>query len=455
MCMAIKQILKHKTEQHLFPQQISFAKLLQVSERDMQQMIDEELAENPFLTVDENVEKKKNEEEYVTEGFIQKYKQEYGGDAHNYNNTFVLEDDFRREVSTQLSVMDFSQKERTIVDYVVKNIDSDGFFDKDSLFVVNSLLLNTKESFSEEEVLAVVNKIQRGPIVGLAVKGVHEFLLLQLSYCDDEISSLAYRVISDCWEDFLSGHFNKISKVLGIKRDKMSIICSRIKTLKSYPLGNEHKNENKTTKLKPPDFFVYNNDGEIVVKMRFYNNINLKIENFYKNEVKNNEQNEAFVAFAKESICRAQRFMEALQRRRRILLKTMQAIVHLQRDFFLSGDIMTLKPMTIKNVSVLSGVCLSTVSRVVNGKNVETLWGLFALKDLFCGGIKIKGQEMNKNIVKKKIKQIIDQEEKMFPFSDEQICKKLNIAGIVLSRRGVAKYRKQLQIPNSVIRKGI
>ena len=451
--MGSKQILKQKEEQHLFPQQVMFAKLLQIPERDLQQRIDEELAENPFLTVEENVDKKTDDDSYVSDVFIQQYKYEHGVNEQDYKNVLVFEEDFRQQVRTQISVMDFSIKEKYIVEYIVKNIDSDGFFDKDPSFVVNSLLLNTNEKFSEEEVIAVVNKIQRGPIEGLATKGVHEFLLLQLSFSDDEISSLAYRVIADYWEDFLKGHFNKISKALGVNRDKMSVVCARIKTLKSYPLGNENKKEKKTPKINPPDFFVYSNDGEIVVKMRFYSNINLKIENLYKNEIKNNEQNEAFVVFAKESISRAQRFMEALQRRRKTLLETMRTIANLQRDFFLSGDIVTLKPMTIKKVSDFSGVCLSTVSRVVNGKTVETPWGLFALKNLFCGGIKIKGQEANKNIVKNKIQQMINQEEKKCPLSDEQIVKKLDEDGIVLSRRAVAKYRKQLQIPNSVIRK--
>ncbi|MBQ2350373.1 MAG: RNA polymerase factor sigma-54 [Cytophagales bacterium] len=451
--MSYKQVLKQKEDHRLFPQQVCFASFLQIPERDIQQVIDEELAENPFLTVDENVEKKSTDDVYVTEGFVYKYKKDYFVNEHDYKNVFVLEEDFRQQVRVQLAVMDFSPKEKNIVEYIVENIDSDGFFDKDPSFVVNTLLLNTNEQFSEDEVLSVVNKIHHGPIFGLAVKGVHEFLLLQLSCCDDEISSLAYRVIADYWEDFLRGHYYKISRLLGVDRDKISVVCARIKTLKSYPLDNEKKNGDNTTKLILPDFFVYNNDGEVVVKLRFYNNINLKIENLYKNEIKKNKNNEAFVAFAKESIARAQRFIEALQRRRRVLLETMKTIVNLQRHFFLSGDIDTLKPMTIKNVAELSGVCLSTVSRVVNGKNVETAWGVFALKELFCGGIKIKGKEVNKNIVKNKIKKIISQEERLYPFSDDQIVKKLNAEGIFLSRRVVAKYRKQLQIPNSVIRK--
>ena len=452
--MVLKTAIKQKIEVKIFPQQMLLAKLLSFSEKEMDRVITEELEKNPFLDIDNDVNKKDFEKYFATEGVIMKYKKKSlweGGDFEP-----ISQENFLEKIFAQIDNLDLSFVEKDIARYVVNNLDEKGFLLVDIDFVINYFFSMRQINVSPDTVRFVLKKVQKIIPIGLATKNTREFFLLQLEKNNDDVSTFSKKIIENNFADFSRGNWVKIAKFYKVSTDKINDVVACLKKLKPYPTYGLNSSESTVATVNP-DFFVFKNkNGDFEVKLKAYFSLPLRVNNLYKEQMKKEATNEDFLSFAKEKIVSAKNFIAAIEKRREVLLKTVRSIVDFQKEYFSCGDISFLRPMTLKDVSALADIDISTVSRIANSKYIETIWGIVGIKELFSGFfLKKDGGEVNAKFVMNKIREIILRENKKKPLSDKKIVNILTKEGIVISRRTVTKYREKIGIAESRIRKNL
>lgn len=485
-------------QQKLSPQQIQFIKLLQLPTIGIEQRIKEELEMNPVLeeddtgrleeTVQENEEEWEDKKEKSDEvepvdqhedvdwdSFM--HNTEYEGSSYGMVNEEWkdLPDPYHEtlleELEQQVSLLDFTEDEELIADQILGSLDEDGYFRRDIEAVVDNIAFNQGVLVNKDDIEIVRKQIQQLDPIGIASRDLRDCLMCQLNAIkqDNGAQKNALEIVDKHWESFEKKHFSKLKKRLDIDDDELSSAFELIRSLDPKPGAVVHP-DNDNQHYIEPDFEVNyepsksegeNGEGEFVIRLNRRNVPPLRISPEYKNmwdnlkASKNNESaDKQAKRFIKDKVESAQWFIDSIIQRQNTLMNTMKTIVSLQEDFFKYGE--GLRPMILKDVAERIKMDISTVSRVVNGKYVQTNFGVFELKYFFSEGLQTEsGDDVSNREVKNYLQEIIDNEDKQKPLSDQALTELLKEKGYKVARRTVSKYREQLQIPVARLRKQI
>lgn len=491
--MSLSQRLQQKLLQKLSPQQIQLMKLLQVPTAHLEERIKEELEENPALETGEDnysegsddqiedfdqmdeFESNDGEEdydnidisEYVSEGDDEpgeyKYRDDnYGDPDEKKTIPHRVETTFFDSLKSQLLMLHLDEQEKRIAEQIIGSIDDDGYLRREVSSICDDLAFRQNINSSEKEVEKIIHLIQQFDPAGVGARDLQECLLLQLrrKENDGQKVGIAIEIIDKYFDEFTKKHYEKIQKNLNLTDEEIKEVINQIIRLNPKP-GGELEESNKLQSYVIPDFFVTNNNGKLEVTLNSKNAPDLRISDGYKDMLrdydrgnkKDKRQKEA-VLFIKQKIDSAKWFIDAIKQRQHTLLSTMQTIVDYQRTFFLTGEEIDLKPMILKDIAERTMLDISTVSRVANSKFVQTEFGTYRLKFFFSESLVTdSGEEVSTREVKKILSDLIEEESKQKPLSDEKLTELLQEKGYNIARRTVAKYREQLNIPVARLRK--
>ncbi len=451
--------LRQNLKQRLSPQQIQFMKLLQVSNSSIESEIKKELEENPALEEVENNEKETLDD---LNQFDYKSSQKISKDSYDYSKESNIsnKESFRENLLNQLNYIELGSNEKIIANQIIGSLENDGYLRRDLESVIDDIAFSENIEFQLDEVKNVLLKIQKLEPAGIASRNLEECLTIQINSIKDpsDIQLIAKEILMNSFDDFKHKQFNKIYEKFKSSKEKINEAFNYIKTLNPIPSGGME--DSSTTEFLMPDFIIKKNNDEFVVEFTSDNkqiNVNQSYISMFdelsKKKNKDSESRESY-DFIKSKIQSAKWFIDALNQRNNTLKKTMSAIIEYQRKFFEEGEENDLKPMILKDIAEIIKMDISTVSRIVSSKVVQTDFGVFPLKYFFSESTIKKGNEyVSSKVAKNFLKGIIEDENKESPLSDEMLEKKLKEEGFEVARRTVAKYREQLNIPIARLRK--
>ena len=484
----LKQTLQQKLLQKLSPQQIQFIKLLQVPTVSLDARIKEELEENPALEdgsltnmndpveeypdhdPDENFENKESDfdeefsvDEYIQEDDYNDYSTNYGSDDDEDRKEIpiAIQDSFFESLQNQLDLLALSDKDYLVGQQIIGSLDDDGYLRRPILSLIDDLAFSQNVITEETEVESILKVIQDFEPAGIGARDLQECLLIQLRKKDQNnpIINQAIKVVENYLDEFTKKHYDKIEKQLGVNSEELKDIINEILKLNPKP-GDSGASAGKQLHIIP-DFHITNNDGILHLTLNGRNAPELRVsrsyqemfEHYEKAEKTDKKMKEA-VQFVKQKLDSAKWFIDAIKQRQQTLLKTMNAIMEYQYDYFLTGDERLLKPMILKDIADKIEMDISTVSRVANSKYVQTEFGTFLLKSFFSEAIQTdSGEEVSNKEVKKILEECIANEDKRKPLADEKLTEILKEKGYTIARRTVAKYREAMNIPVARLRK--
>ncbi len=482
--MKQKLLLQQKLLQKLSPQQIQVIKLLEIPTVQLEQRIKKELEENPVLEMgadsptneDENdapelrSEEDKDDEEfsvddYLNEEEIPLYKlstNNYSPDDKHVEIPFSVGATFHESLMEQLGLAYLADHEKKLAEYIIGNIDEDGYLRRDLGSISDDMAFNLNMEVTEEELLEVLKIVQKFDPPGVGARDLRECLLLQLDKKGFDKREYPYIILHSYFDEFAKKHYEKIQKKLEIDEETLKDAFSEILKLNPKP-GSSYSNPlNKANQHIVPDFILENVDGELKLSLNQRNVPELRINDTYMgmlrsfNETKKEKSNgkKEAISFVKQKLDSAKWFIEALKQRHHTLLVTMTEIIDFQKDYFQEGDETKLRPMILKDIAERTGLDISTISRVSNSKYIQTNFGIFPLKYFFSEGLqKDDGQEVSTREIKKILSDCIEGEDKKKPLTDEKLAQILREKSYNIARRTVAKYREQLDIPVARLRK--
>ncbi|WP_410221225.1 RNA polymerase factor sigma-54 [Pedobacter sp.] len=488
----LKQNLQQKLLQKLSPQQIQFIKLLQVPTVALDTRIKEELEENPALedssliSLDEpkgeyddlnddkqDYDENNGEESSLDEFNVDDYLQD--DDSSDYSTSFnngddeddkketpiAVESTFFESLQQQLDLVPLSNQDFVIGKQIIGSLDDDGYLRRPITSMIDDLAFSQNVIVEEDDVVEMLKVIQNFDPAGIAARDLQECLSLQLKRKDtsNPIIKKAIEVVEHHLEEFTKKHYDKLEKSVGISSEELKEVVNEILKLNPKP-GDSNQITTKQLQIIP-DFHISNNDGTLILTLNARNAPELRVSRSYmemfdhyeKASQKDKKLKEA-VQFVKQKLDSAKWFIDAIKQRQQTLLKTMNAIMHYQYEYFLTGDERKLKPMILKDIADKIDMDISTVSRVANSKYVQTEFGTFLLKSFFSEAIQTEsGEEVSNKEVKKILEDCINKEDKRKPLADEKLTEILKEHGYNIARRTVAKYREQMNIPVARLRK--
>ncbi len=483
--------LSQSLQQKLSPQQIQFIKLLQVPTAELENRIEEELELNPVLEEgndSEEEEMRSDSEEqsaeseteepatasddidikdYLRDDDYNSYKTQSEGDGDDEDDREMpvpMGTSLHETLMTQLGFLGLNDRQLIIGKQLIGSIEEDGYIRRDMESIANDLAFSQGVDTNLEEVESILKRIQSFDPSGIAARNLQECLLLQLERMDDgqDVDVIVgKRIINECYEEFTKKHYEKILKKLDLDdEDYIRDAIELIVRLNPKP-GGEVSSGVVKNQYVIPDFILTNNNGKLELALNSRNAPELRISRNYtemfkaydKSDKKDKKLKEA-VSFVKQKLDAAKWFIDAIKQRQHTLLRTMQAIINFQYDYFLEGDETKLKPMILKDIAQIISMDISTVSRVASSKTIQTDFGVLPLKYFFSEGIATdSGEEVSSREVKQIIRDLIQSEDKKKPLSDDKLEDLLNEKGYNIARRTVAKYREQLNIPVARLRK--
>ncbi len=377
------------------------------------------------------------------------------------SNQFKIEESFHEYLYKQVALLIISENKRKVADFLIGSLDDDGYLRRDIQSLIDDLAFRQNIVIDKPSLLEVISAVQQIDPPGISARDLQECLLIQLKRKQQNvIVKKAIEIFEHHFDSFTKKHYDKITKALQIDDEELKIIIQEIVHLNPRP-GQEFTPRNEVQSFMIPDFYIVNENGELHVELNAKNAPDLKISNNYKmmlkeysaGDKKNSEQREA-VVFIKQKIDSARWFIDAVKQRQQTLFLTMQSICRIQEEFFLTGDETQLRPMILKDISDRTSLDISTVSRVVNSKFVQTEFGTFKLKYFFSESLtKDDGEEVSTREVKTILTEEIEKENKQKPLSDDKLTQILQEKGYNVARRTIAKYREQLNIPVARLRK--
>ncbi|WP_262248466.1 RNA polymerase factor sigma-54 [Parapedobacter soli] len=486
----LKQTLQQKLLQKLSPQQIQFIKLLQVPTVSLDTRIKEELEENPALedislaNMNEPVEEypdkdpddtfneddqpgeldEFNVEDYLQNDDIGDYGSGQGGgddDDDRKEIPIAVQNSFFENLQQQLDLLALSDKDFLIGQQIIGSLDDDGYLRRPISSLIDDLAFAQNIIAEEDEVAEVLRIIQEFDPPGIGARDLQECLLIQLRKKDQENPAIqkAINIVENHLDEFTKKHYDKLERALSVDSEELKEIVNEILKLNPKP-GDSGAVAGKQLHIIP-DFHITNNDGVLHLTLNARNAPELRVSRSYqemfdhydKAAQKDKKMKEA-VQFVKQKLDSAKWFIDAIKQRQQTLLKTMNAIMNYQYEYFLTGDERKLKPMILKDIADRIDMDISTVSRVANSKYVQTEFGTFLLKSFFSEAIQTdSGEEVSNKEVKKILEECISKENKRKPLADEKLTEILKEKGYTIARRTVAKYREAMGIPVARLRK--
>ena len=495
----LKQDLQLKQLLKLSPQQIQLMKLVQLPTLAFEEAVKQELEENPALEDDiseddyydsaDSFDSSPNDnmtnddaddyemqqidtsdvniDEYLSDDEIPNYRTQtnnYSEEGEEREIPFVEHETFQEHLFQQLHTFRLTEKEENIADFIIGNLDEDGYLRRQYSSIVDDLAF-TQNIYTDEKTIEtlLLNYIQRLDPMGVGARNLQECLLIQLKSKQQTPSvKLAYNIINQMFDAFTKKHYSKIIQKFLVNETQLKEAVHEIERLNPKP-GKSFASNAKNTEQIIPDFTIRIVDGELELTLNGRNAPELRVsqdysemlETYKNTEHKSREQKEA-ILFVKQKLDSAKWFIDAVKQRQQTLYVTMNVIMNYQREYFLTGDEESIKPMILKDIAEITGLDISTISRVANSKYVSTPYGTILIKNLFSESmINSEGDEVSTREIKTILQQVIDEENPKKPLTDDNLTKILNDKGYNIARRTIAKYRDQLNIPVARLRKKI
>ncbi len=483
----LKQQLQQKLQQKLSPAQIQVIKMLEVPTLELEERIRQELEENPALEEGVDNENETNDsedgltgdeggnnedadfEEYMADDDIPDYKLKANNsskDDKHEDIPFSIGLTFHEFLIDQIGLLKLSEKKRILTEYVIGNIDEEGYLRRSPESMVDDIVFQAGVDTTDEEMYQVVKIVQQLDPAGVCAINLQECLKLQLERKNQNpLTKLALKLIGEFFDEFSKKHYDKILKGLDIDDDTLKKVMNEIIHLNPKPgnaWGGNILEKSMTTIV--PDFILENDENHLTVHLNNSNIPELKVNTTYNDMFRDfagNKQNQSremkdAVMFVKQKIDAARWFIDAIKQRQQTLLTTMMSIVEFQKAFFIEGDDTYLKPMILKDIADRTGYDISTISRVSNSKYIQTEFGIFPVKYFFSESMtNDSGEEVSTREIKQILQECIEHENKQKPITDDALAAVLKTKGYIIARRTVAKYREQLNIPVARMRKEI
>lgn len=483
----LKQSIQQKLLQKLSPQQIQLMKLLQVPTVALEQRIKEELENNPALEEgnedtekvseddfgedDYNEENKRDDfdlSEYISDDEVPSYKtsiRNSGPDDDEKSMPLSMGKSFHEALLSQMGLLKLNEDQAVLAEHLIGNLDDAGYLRRELDAIVDDLAFYQNISTTEKELEEVLEKIQNLDPAGVGARTLQECLLIQIRRKNrsDLNIYLAEKILQKTFEEFTKKHYKKIIKFFEVTEEELKLALDEILKLNPKPGGSLNETA-RVSQSVVPDFHLTIEDGELELSLNGRNAPELKVSREYKDLLKGYQANQDSasksqkdaVLFVKQKLDSAKWFIDAIVQRQNTLLKTMHAILQIQKDYFLTGDETKIKPMILKDVADKIEMDISTVSRVANSKYIQTPYGTFLLKSFFSESMQNSdGEEVSTREIKKILQDTIVSENKKKPYTDEKLAGILKEKGYPIARRTVAKYREQLGIPVGRLRKEI
>lgn len=488
--MSQKQILQQQLKQTLSPQQLLVIGLLECPLLELEDRIRHELEDNPALeegVEDTDLETGANDDETVDEidkmeeltgdidvSQLDDYLSDDEGDDVYYEGPAVASDaadfvytnyseetDFAGSLIEQLRMLDLPETRLQMGEYIIGNLDEKGYLNREISLLTVDYNLQYSEQATETDMFEALTDVQSLEPAGVGARSLDECLLLQLERkpFTDSIDN-AMRILEECYDLFAQRHYDKVQTQLQLSDDEMRDAIQEITRLNPHPSNGFSAVGFEANNVVTPDFLYDCETGQLQLNNQSIPSLKVGasyvqlFQDFSGNANNRTPDRKAVVQFAKQKLDRAKSFIDAVRQREATLLTIMKAIIDYQATFFQQGGEALLKPMTMKDIANLSHYEISTVSRAVGNKYIQTNFGLFPLKYFFSEGmVTDSGEEVSTREIKTLLKEMIDAEDKKHPLPDEKLCEMLQQKGYPIARRTVAKYREQLGLPVARLRK--
>ncbi|MEG0725206.1 MAG: RNA polymerase factor sigma-54 [Mucinivorans sp.] len=480
--MALTQTLTTAQLQKLSPQQIQGIKLLELPVMQLEERIKAEIEENPVLeeeSSDNDEDQETDQNQKQSTASLEEYiRGEEGSNSYKLKANNTSSDDERRtpQISEGKSLSDYlmeqlatdnlSATDIVVARFLIGTLDDDGYLRREIISIVDDIAFKEGLEVSEKQVERVLGLIQRLEPVGIGARSLAECLSLQLESLRDRTASveLAQKILKNYFEEFAKRHYDKILQRTGADQDLLRDAIEEIVSLNPKPANGYADDAVAASPTVIPDFILDYDQAQDSFSLTLASGRipQLKISNSYlkmaqkaiENHSKGKEQDRETINFVKQKIDSAKWFIAAIKQRQETLTKTMNAILDFQRDYFRQGEAALLRPMILKDIAERTGFDISTISRVVNSKYIDTHFGIFLLKYFFSEGLSTdSGEEVSTREIKRIIAHAITQEDKRDPMTDEALMSTLHDGGFQIARRTVAKYREMLDIPVARLRR--
>ena len=484
----LKQQLQFKLSQKLSPQQIQLMKLIQLPTQAFEQRLKQELEENPALEsgkdeqidLDDTFENNPEEDfgneiidaqdinvdDYLSDDEVPEYRLQsnnYSADDDDKTVPYASGTSFHQFLLNQLNTFRLNDDEREIAEFLVGSIDESGYLRRLLTDIMDDLAFTQNIYTDEQNIERILKLVHELDPPGVGARNLQECLLIQLLRKKETAAlKLAIEIMQKSFEHFTKKHYKKLSQRHNVTEEELKNAILEVEKLNPKP-GGSYSGNNKIVEHVVPDFIIRINEGKLELSLNGRNAPELHVSREYNNMLKgykeskdkSKSQKDA-VLFIKQKLDSAKWFIDAIKQRQQTLFITMNAIMHYQEEYFLTGDERKLKPMILKDIADKIDMDVSTVSRVANSKYVDTPYGTKLIKDFFSEAMKNEqGEDVSTREIKKILETVIEEEEKRKPLTDDKLAAILKEKGYPIARRTVAKYREQLGIPVARLRKRI
>jgi RNA polymerase sigma-54 factor len=466
----ISQQQTQRQQLKILPQQIQLLNLYFLNTLELEQRIKNELEENPFLDVVE--EKPEPEESKLSKDTVRDFEDfeenmyedrpDYKADYQNFfdaevapNAAIVNVSTFKEDAKEQLNLLNLEDEDRATAEYLIDILNPQGLMDRPLEEVVDDMSFHFQTVVEMERIRRGLTIVQALDPIGIGACSIQECLLIQLRALSGRRPDVkcAMNLLEHHYNDLMHRQFEKIHHALKIDDEELKVILNLIGSLKFYPVTEISRSDPKNTII--PDFIITNYGESIQVNLYSSRSGSVFVNQSLHDQLASQVSNKDKTAnqYIKSKLSSAQWFVNAVKQREDTMLRIMKCIVEIQHDYFLEGDIRLLKPMVLRNVAEMSGMDISTISRITSNKYAETHFGLLYLKKLFSEGIADKkGEVISNKVIQSVIDDAIQSEDKKHPYTDQQLVNLLAQKGYNIARRTVAKYREQMSIPIAQIR---
>ena len=474
--MAINQKQVLSLQQKLSPQQIQMIKLLELPTVQLEQRIKQEIEDN--IVLEEEERSAEDEEQQPQEISVDEYLREDDTPSYKSRINNFSKDDKQRPVYLtegrslqeylveQLGYRNLSERDMRLAVYLIGSIDEDGYLRRDLESVADDIAFTIGLETSAGELERILGVIHELEPAGIGARDLRECLLLQMAQMpvNTRARCLARKILTSYFDEFVKKHYEKLMARLQVSEEDFREAIAEIRRLSPKPGNLYAEGGTDTTPYIIPDFILDYQDGRFNLSLNSYNVPEVRVNRRYVEMIRDmvgadgkvKEQDREALQFVKSKIDSAKWFISAIKQRHDTLMRTMQTILDYQQEYFKDGDRSKLRPMILKDIADRTGLDVSTISRVVNSKYVQTQFGIILLKSLFSEAMQTdSGEEVSSYEIKNILQQCIDGEDKRHPLTDETLMDILNSKGYRIARRTVAKYREMLGIPVARLRRQI
>lgn len=468
------------------PQQIQFLNFLHLNQLELEQYIQKELDENPFLEegFDQDLTQNTPTDDDVagedfdaalednsgtdlldatvwggmddeTPDYMTKTEAGYDDDE-GWQSPAVQGTTVREDIKEQAKFLLISERQRMLIEYLIDSLDDYGFMSTPLESLADDISFSQNLFVEESELEAALRVLQTFEPLGIGARNLKECLLIQINHFAVDFNLDIPRLLVKNHMEALAAHqYESVKQALDIESEELREALDFITSLNPRPLRGLSDSNPQTVETIQPDYLIENDGNDLILSLPNTRGGAVKVQADAAESL-NGLKDKSARQFISQKLNDAQWLVDALQQRDDTMMRTMRTLIHLQRDFFLSGDVKKLKPMTLRDVSAYTDLDPSTISRVTSTKYVQTPFGIMPVKDLFTQTFTSKdGRALSNSDVMDCLRDIVEQEDKQQPYNDTDLCKILEERGFPVARRTVAKYRDVLDIPAAELRRTI